>query len=154
MTRLHRAALVVLAAGLAACGTGSPTEPALQVSAIRDGTLPPGPFDPAEIHDAWVEGDLLHLRVSYGGGCRKHDFALRFSRLFLHSDPPQALLYLAHDANADPCRAIVGDHLVFDLRPLKRVYLGGKRGGHGTVDLRLYAPGEAESFPSLIRYVF
>jgi hypothetical protein len=150
LVHLASAALVLLAA----CGAGTPTELGMQVTVIPAGTTPQGPFDRAEIHEAWVEGDLLHLRVSYGGGCAEHDFALRFNRHFLESDPVQAPLYLAHDAKADPCRALIGRQLVFDLTPLKETYREAYRRSGGTIDLRVHAPGEAQSFPGLIRYVF
>ena len=154
MSTIRRLVPVLLAAALAACGAGTPAEPGMQVTVIPSGTVPRGPFDPADVHEAWVEGDLLHLRVSYGGGCGEHDFALRFSRPFLESDPVQAPLYLAHDAKGDPCRAIVGRELVFDLTPLKQSYREAYGRSDGTIDLRVFAPGVAHSYTPLVRYVF
>jgi hypothetical protein len=78
--------------------------------------------DAYELVSAHVAGDTLHVVVQYGGGCATHDFALLVAPIFMESYPVQMAGSLAHDAKGDPCRAIVGSRLAFDLSPIKALY--------------------------------
>jgi len=72
---------------------------------------------------AYIDSDILHLSLSYSGGCWVHDFALYMSpAAFLESYPAQANLYLRHEGHDDPCDAIIGWDLTFDLRPIAHLY--------------------------------
>ena len=62
-----------------------------------------------------LKGDKLIIDVIYGGGCRQHTFQLNWDGKFLKSNPAQVVLELSHDANDDPCRALIHERLQFDL---------------------------------------
>lgn len=85
--------------------------------------------------------DKLQIKLSYGGGCREHEFKLAAWSYFLESFPVQANILLSHNANDDPCLAIMRETLNFDLTPLKdeyrRMYPGDIQ---GCIILRLYRP--------------
>lgn len=149
MSRIPLAALALL---LAACGAPTPSQPAAPPSLLAV-NAPGGTtrLDPAEILQARIEGDVLLLEVRYGGGCETHDFALLHSGVFMESLPVQTVLTLAHDAHGDPCRALVGRSLRFDLTPVKRAYQAAYGEG-GTLVLHLHAPGGAGAPAHSLRY--
>lgn len=78
--------------------------------------------DPYVVNSATIDGHLLTIEVSFGGGCRRHDFTLVFSETFRESDPVQLSAVLAHDANGDPCEAYLTESHVFDLTPVRMRY--------------------------------
>lgn len=68
------------------------------------------------IEAAGLKGDKLIIDVRYGGGCvPQHTFQLNWDGSFLKSNPAQAVLELSHNANGDPCRALLSERLQFDL---------------------------------------
>ena len=69
-----------------------------------------------------IDGDTLQLTVSYSGGCEEHEFKLVAWNYFLESNPVQAHVLLAHNANGDLCRGWIKEVLHFDLSPLKQAY--------------------------------
>lgn len=70
-----------------------------------------------------IADGLLLLDVNYSGGCLEHEFELHMSpAAFSESYPVQANLYLRHVDPNDPCDAIVGRRLAFDLRALAQLY--------------------------------
>lgn len=146
----------LLAIGLAAAGCTTPTivqMPDDQVQ-VQVGEIPRGiPSDPATIESASVAGDALTVQVSYGGGCREHHFALYAPAVFLESLPVQTPLTLAHDAQGDPCRALVGKELRFDLTPLRLAY-ERSYGAGGTIVLNLRAPGGTGAPVHGVTYTF
>lgn len=79
------------------------------------------PSNPAllSIVGAKIEGDLLHIDVSYSGGCTEHSFRLIFSGNYKKSMPPQASVYLEHDAKDDSCRSLVEKSLIFNVRKMR-----------------------------------
>ena len=78
--------------------------------------------DPYFFQTANIDGDTLQLTVSYSGGCKEHEFKLVAWNYFLESNPVQAHVLLAHNANGDLCRGWITEVLHFDLSPLKQVY--------------------------------
>lgn len=64
-----------------------------------------------------VNKDTLQLLVSYGGGCKEHQFALYGSSVFPKSNPPQAVIYLSHNGNGDACKVLVTQEIKFNLEP-------------------------------------
>ncbi len=78
--------------------------------------------DAAHISKAEIEGRYLKLTVSYSGGCKEHDFALFGWSGFAKSDPPQADVFLSHNANSDLCEAYITEVIIFDLLPLQHAY--------------------------------
>ena len=75
--------------------------------------------DPFQLTAATITGDTLAVSVSYGGGCRDHQFTLVASASFLESDPVQLEVALAHEGNGDPCRAWLMEDYLFSLVPIK-----------------------------------
>lgn len=71
--------------------------------------------DPFNVDSAKIVGDQLHIDVSYSGGCARHDFELYWDGSYDKSQPPRANLMLIHDANDDPCDAIIRETIRFDL---------------------------------------
>ncbi|MCI0447124.1 hypothetical protein L0152_28445 [bacterium] len=110
-------------------------------------------IDPAGIDTASIQGDLLRLKVSHAGGCEPHDFSLYGLSAFLESYPPQAEIFLAHDAHDDMCEAWLTKDLRIDLAPLREVYQQAY-GEHGTILLRIHSPGALEPLMPLLMYSF
>ena len=75
--------------------------------------------DPYLINSYEINGDILKVQVSFGGGCRAHDFTLIALPGFMESSPVAANVLLSHDANNDLCEAWLTDELRFDLSSLK-----------------------------------
>lgn len=149
---------LALAAALLAAGCASPTadggpEGPLLVIAGPSGTRTER-MDPARILEARIEGDLLQLQVQYGGGCREHDFSLLHSGGFMESNPVQTRVTLAHDAHGDPCRALVGAQLRFDLTPLKQAFQRDYRQRSGIIVVHLHPPGGTTGAAATVRYTF
>jgi hypothetical protein len=125
MKRMIVAAAALLAG--AACFRGEPITPP-QASAGGEPTvvLTQQPslwrHDPYEFRNMSVSGDTLVVEVQYAGGCAQHDFTLLVAPIFMESYPVQMSGSLAHDANGDMCRALVGRTLRIDLRPLRDLY--------------------------------
>ncbi|MGA1865679.1 MAG: thrombospondin type 3 repeat-containing protein, partial [bacterium] len=96
-------------------------------------------LDHCNIEHINIACDRLQIKVSYGGGCREHEFKLAAWSYFLESYPVQANILLSHNANDDPCDAVISETLYFDLSPLKDEYRKMYPGDpHGSIILRLY----------------
>lgn len=78
--------------------------------------------DPFEIDNIRVERNTMFVAVGYGGGCESHAFEICPEVSFLESDPPVAVLTMAHDANGDLCEAYLMEERPFDLTWLKQTY--------------------------------
>ena len=101
------------------------------------------------INAAKIEGDTLHVNVSYTGGCETHAFTLVAEERFLESFPVQLRVSLAHNANSDTCKDSITEDRSFDLTPIKEVYQKGYRTETGTIVLRL-----KDAPPSALTYEF
>ncbi|MFX0183100.1 MAG: hypothetical protein ACFE95_08480 [Candidatus Hodarchaeota archaeon] len=80
------------------------------------------PRDNVTFNQISLNGDRLIIDLSYGGGCRNHNFSLIGSNVFKESNPVRTDIVLSHDANDDPCEAWLTEKLYFDLSPLKEAY--------------------------------
>lgn len=109
--------------------------------------------DPTYIRSAEVEMNKLKLKVDYAGGCEKHEFKLYGWKGISKSNPPQAEIFLSHDANGDACEALIIKDLTFDLTPLKLHYQMNYK-QNGPLLLRIYVPGATEPFEPLPIYNF
>jgi hypothetical protein len=79
--------------------------------------------DAFRLLDAKIEGDLLEIHVEYGGGCREHLFQLIADPMaFMESEPIQANIYLSHESQNDPCKALVRKKITFSLQPLRKAF--------------------------------
>lgn len=83
--------------------------------------------DSYQLGQAAVVSDTLGATVSFGGGCRMHEFTLVLSNAFMMTDPVRLRATLAHNANDDPCEAWLTEDIVFDLAPVREMY-----GDHGS----------------------
>ena len=89
------------------------------------------------LNAATITDDTLTINVSYGGGCKTHQFILVTSEAFLESFPVQLRITLAHNANGDLCRAWLTEDYHFDLTPIKTLYQEGYQQEAGTIILGL-----------------
>ena len=80
--------------------------------------------DELTIRGVAIEGIILEVYVSYGGGCGDHEFILLGRPSFMESFPVQIDLYVHHRNIDDYCDAIVSDTLCFDLRRVAELYEG------------------------------
>jgi len=80
--------------------------------------------DELTISGGAIDGIVLEIYVSYGGGCGNHEFILLGRPIFKESYPVQIDLYVHHRNIDDHCDAIVGDTLCFDLRRVSELYEG------------------------------
>lgn len=107
------------------------------------------------IERARIEGDTLYLRVNHGGGCARHEYALVAWNGWMESNPVQLGAFLAHNQNADPCRALITADLRFDLTPARDAFRQAYGTGTATFILRLTDPQPTTSRPPfLLTYSF
>jgi hypothetical protein len=83
------------------------------------------PRDPVEIKDARIVGDSLTMLVSYGGGCKTHDFKVISSGAIMKSMPPQMNIVLSHDAHDDMCEALLTHDVTVGLHAIKHYATSG-----------------------------
>ena len=95
--------------------------------------------DPYTIEKADISGDTLILRLSFGGGCEKHEFELLNNFAFKENinefgrvENYQTRITLKHNAHNDRCRSIVREEKRFDLTPIQQ---------NGTVKVRMKLSG-------------
>lgn len=75
-------------------------------------------MDGYRMDSAFVDKDTIRLKVSYSGGCRKHQFKLWKLPPNALVPPPVELL-LDHDANGDLCEAYLTEWLAYSLKPIR-----------------------------------
>ncbi len=75
--------------------------------------------DPYQLAGVALKGDVLCAETEFGGGCSDHVFNLLVDTDVMESDPPQVQAMLIHNANNDPCYALLTKKVGFDLTPLK-----------------------------------
>lgn len=109
--------------------------------------------DPYRIDQATIQGDELHIKVTYTGGCEEHLFELMALNDFLASQPAQAELLLTHDANRDNCEAVVNEELKFSLLSLKEEYRIALGTETGTLSVKLRDASKPDGSIS-IEYAF
>lgn len=76
------------------------------------------PDDPFNILHAEIEEDCLKITLSYGGGCKVHEFIMTYTKL------PQfgiysGILTLSHNAHGDLCEALITDTICYNLTSLQ-----------------------------------
>jgi hypothetical protein len=153
MSPLSRITSLVLGlAALAGCGS-PPSDPgpgpdATSGELVVDRDPGPIPSDAVAIDRARIEGDELILSLRHSGGCRGHRFALHLFLPVPLGETPILDLSLSHDADGDPCEALLMPVLRIDLRPLQAV-IAPRR----SATLRVYRPGAAAPSAEL-RYTF
>lgn len=76
------------------------------------------PFDKIVIDSAYINDNRLTLSVSYGGGCRQHSMVLYLIDTLKVSDTLELKMFLSHNSYNDPCKALIGQTLHFNLSSL------------------------------------
>lgn len=99
--------------------------------------------DPFELGEVAIEGDVLLVTVSYGGGAREHEFAMYWNGITLRSFPGQVHVMLKHDANGDNAEAYLTETLRFDLSQFNQPLVIHVH-GHGEDDCETVGYGERE----------
>ncbi|MBC7865351.1 MAG: hypothetical protein IAF38_20415 [Bacteroidia bacterium] len=74
---------------------------------------------PVHIDSAFVEGNILNLKVNYSGGCKKHFFQLNTDGVFAGTLPPLLPLFLDDTVKTDNCREFKEELIKFDVSKLK-----------------------------------
>lgn len=97
---------------------GTREEPVVVSTSCQDDL----PKDAFQLTSAKLDGELLVLDVSFGGGCKTHEFHACWDGQFAESFPVQTWIRLHHDANDDNCRALVPKTLHVDVSPIVRGY--------------------------------
>ena len=87
---------------------------------IQNVNLEDFPMDHYGVNEIVLDGNELFVNVTYGGGCEDHIFNLVMEPNFWSGIPPvYYYFYLSHDANNDPCDALITEHnLCFDISEL------------------------------------
>lgn len=80
--------------------------------------------DPVFIHEAFVDGNCLQIKISYSGGCEAHTIDLAYMHPWVASSTNIPTFEIRHDANGDLCEAFFTKEFRFDLTPL---ILAGKK---------------------------
>ncbi len=104
--------------------------------------------DPFSIHSVILENNTLKINITYTGGCEEHDFMLIGTKNFMESDPVQVNILLSHNANNDPCDALINEELNYNLTPLKNAWQQAYQKDSGIIIIWL------EGFAESIYYEF
>ena len=75
--------------------------------------------DPIILHEAFVDGDCLQIKLSYSGGCQEHTLDLARMNSWYANPSNIATFEIRHNANNDLCEASFTKELRYDLTPLK-----------------------------------
>ena len=104
--------------------------------------------DPFTINNVILENDILKINITYTGGCEEHDFMLIGTTSFMESNPVQINILLSHNANNDPCDALINEELNYYLTPLKNAWQEAYQKNSGTIIIWI------EGFTESIYYEF
>jgi hypothetical protein len=74
--------------------------------------------DPFDINTIWIEGNVMHLSVSYSGGCGEHTFQCIGSPQLSKSLPPQRSITVIHTNHEDFCKKRITDTLTVNIKAL------------------------------------
>lgn len=74
--------------------------------------------DPVFIHEAFVDGECLNIKLSYSGGCEDHTIDLARMHPWSASSSTVPTFEIRHNANNDMCEAYFTQELRYNLTPL------------------------------------
>ncbi len=106
------------------------------------------PRDALFIDGVVLDGDLLQVDASYGGGCETHVLDGCWDGSFAESDPVQVWAFVSHESNDDACDAVLSSTVEIDLTPMKAAYQAGYQTQTGMITIHL------EGWPDAILYAF
>lgn len=75
--------------------------------------------DPIILHEAFVDGDCLYIKLSYSGGCQEHTVDLARMHPWVANSSTIPIFEIRHNANNDLCEAYFTKELRYNLTPLK-----------------------------------
>jgi hypothetical protein len=75
--------------------------------------------DPIFLHEAFVDGDCLQIKLSYSGGCQEHIIDLARMHPWTASSSTIPTFEIRHNANNDLCEAYFTRELRYNLTELK-----------------------------------
>jgi len=75
--------------------------------------------DPIYLHEAFVDGNCLQIKLSYSGGCQEHTIDLARMHPWTASSSTIPTFEIRHNANDDLCEAYFTQEFRFDLTELK-----------------------------------
>jgi hypothetical protein len=75
--------------------------------------------DPVFLHEVFVDGNCLYIKLSYSGGCEEHTLDLARMHPWTASSSTIPTFEIRHNANNDMCEAYFTKELRFDLTSLK-----------------------------------
>ncbi len=73
-------------------------------------------FDAVYIHEIYLDGDCLHIKLSYSGGCEDHIIDL--ARIHKEGQGNTAVFEIRHEDNGDVCEAYITKNFRYDLSAL------------------------------------
>lgn len=124
---MRKIAIALLSIGLLACASKKESEKsAKNVKESKENIISAnartGEFakenDPFTIDTAYIKGNQLFVDVTFGGGCKDHNFELIGSPMIAKSYPAQRAIQLVHSANGDNCKALVKKTVQVDVSTL------------------------------------
>jgi hypothetical protein len=74
--------------------------------------------DPFDINAIWIEGNVMHLSISYSGGCGEHTFQCIGSPQISKSLPPKRSISVIHTNHEDFCKKRITDTLKINIEAL------------------------------------
>jgi len=107
------------------------------ISIVNDWEYQNAPRDPYTIENVDLKFDTLILNITYGGGCKTHEFALITTATFIESNPVQVNILLSHNANNDKCLALFYETMAFNLLALKKSWQEAYKETSGTIIIHL-----------------
>ena len=118
-----------------------PKPPAVQLVKIREGVK----WSSLKLDEYWLErfsiqGDILTIRVTYGGGCKDDDVGLVAFKTTFTADRAEVDLIVTHNSYNDPCEAIEGDNYRFDLTDIKTAFANSAAAAQSSISLRIFDP--------------
>ena len=108
-------------------------------------------IDYLKVLEQLVSGDYLLLKVKYSGGYKEHEIKVYTTGAIIKTYPPQAELFISHNANNDSCEALITKELKINLVRLRYFYKTNFNGIQ-IILLRIYEPGSINPDLSLLEY--
>lgn len=75
--------------------------------------------DPVHLHEAFIDGDCLYIKLSYSGGCEEHTIDLARMHPWTASSSSVPTFEIRHNANNDMCEAWLTQEFRFDLSEIR-----------------------------------
>ncbi len=76
------------------------------------------PNDPVYLHEAFIDGNCLQIKISYNGGCKEHTLDLIRLQDSVVDTSLIPAFEISHNASGDMCEAYFTKELRFDLTTL------------------------------------